>query len=265
MSYQRVISTMGCPELDFGAAAALARAHGLPAIELRALGGNLDLPAYFAEVYQTPHNLTGLRPTGEVRVSTFCTSFKAVGASAAEREAFLKHVPWAEALEVPWLRVFDGGRTGDAAELEQAAGTVRWWRELRARHGWKTDIMVETHDSLLTGAAVRRFLDAAPGTAIRWDSHHTWKKGAEDPQKTWAAIHEAVVSIDVKDSVSRPSAHHAWTYVLPGEGEFPMATLREVLREEYAGPLSLEWEKLWHPYLAPLDEALTAAERNRWW
>lgn len=29
--------------------------------------------------------------------------------------------------------------------------------------------------------------------------------------------------------------------------------------------VSLEWEKLWHPYLAPLDDALTAAAQRQWW
>jgi hypothetical protein len=29
--------------------------------------------------------------------------------------------------------------------------------------------------------------------------------------------------------------------------------------------LSLEWEKLWHPYLAPMAEALQVAGRRRWW
>lgn len=82
---------------------------------------------------------------------------------------------------------------------------------------------------------------------------------------TWHAIKEAVLSLDVKDSVSRPSAKHPWTYVLPGAGEFPLAPLRAVLHAGYAGPVSLEWGKLWHPYLPPLDEALTVAERNRWW
>lgn len=265
MPYTRVISTLGCPELSLDAVGALARRHGLAAVELRALAGTTDLPAHFAAVYGTPEKLAAQwRDTG-VSITALSTSLKAVGGTTADREAFLQFIPWAEALGAPWLRVFDGGRHADEAELTEATDTVQWWRELRAKHGWKTDLMIETHDSLLTGAAVRRFLATAPGTAIRWDTHHTWKKGGEDPVVTWRAIKDAVVSIDVKDSVSRPSAKHAWTYVLPGDGEFPMAPLREVLRAEYLGPASLEWEKLWHPYLPPLEEALAAAEKNRWW
>lgn len=263
MSYKRIISTMGCPELALDEVAALAQRHALDGVELRALAGTIDLPAHFASAYGSPEALAARRSA--VPVTAFCTSLKAVGATAADRVAFLALIPWAEALGVPWLRVFDGGRTADEAELAEAADTVRWWRGLRAKSGWKTDIMIETHDTLLTGAAVRRFLAAAPGTAIRWDSHHTWKKGGEDPPVTWAAIKDAVVSIDVKDSISLPSARHPYTYVLPGDGEFPMAPLRAMLQAEYGGPVSLEWEKMWHPYLPPLDEALTAAEENRWW
>ena len=29
--------------------------------------------------------------------------------------------------------------------------------------------------------------------------------------------------------------------------------------------VSLEWERLWHPYLAPLDDALAAAAKRNWW
>lgn len=263
MPYRRIISTMGCPELTLAEAAALAQRHGLDGIELRALGGTINLPAHFAAAYGTPANLAALRLP--VPVVAFCPSLKLVGATAVERDAFLRVVPWAEALGARWLRVFDAAAGGSAADLAAATETVRWWREQRAAHGWQADIMVETHDSLLTAAAVRRFLDACPGTAIRWDSHHTWKKGGEDPLVTWRGIKDAVVSIDVKDSISRPSAKHPYTYVLPGAGEFPMAPLRAALAAEYSGPLSLEWEKLWHPYLPPLEEALTVARQHGWW
>src|SRR5208283_9397 len=81
-----------------------------------------------------------------------------------------------------------GGSAADAAEMKRASAALRWWRSLRAEHEWKADIMVETHDSLLTASAIRRFARAAPGAAILWDSHHTWRKGGEDPAATWRAV-----------------------------------------------------------------------------
>jgi sugar phosphate isomerase/epimerase len=183
----------------------------------------------------------------------------------ADREKFLEYLPWAEALGVRRLRVFDGGTTVDTAELAHAAETVRWWRNLRAARGWQADIAIETHDTLVTTALVERFLAAVPRTAILWDTHHTWKKGGEDPVATWRALGRHVDHIHVKDSVSQPSEKHPFTYVLPGTGEFPMARLLKELGPRFDGIVCLEWEKLWHPYLPPLDEALRVAAEKTWW
>ena len=262
----RCFSSLGCPDLTLDAALALAASHGVDAIELRALGGTVELPAYLAAQFDTPAALAEKLRGEKIRVVALDTSFKLVGGAASDREKLLAYVPWAKALGVERLRVFDGGRAADAAELAQAAGTISWWRALRSEHGWRADLMVETHDSLFTAAAIERLLAVAPGVAILWDSHHTWKKGGEDPVTTWRAIHASVVHVHVKDSVSVPSAKHPFTYVLPGAGEFPMAPLAAALRADgFAGPLSLEWEKLWHPYLVPLDEALAAARSAAWW
>jgi sugar phosphate isomerase/epimerase len=125
---------------------------------------------------------------------------------------------------------------------------------------------METHDALFTADAINRFTDAAGGIAILWDSHHTWKRGSEDPVATWRAIQPHVVHIHVKDSVSRPSGKNSYTYMLPGEGEFPAVALFAALRvDDYTGVVSLEWERLWHPELAPVTDALTSAAKRNWW
>ncbi|MBL9218935.1 MAG: sugar phosphate isomerase/epimerase [Opitutaceae bacterium] len=258
-------STLGCPDFTLEQSMALAEKHQLAAIELRALGGTLDVPAYLAQTYGTPAQLAARMADAPVRIVALDTSLRLVGNTPADREAFLRFVPWAEALGVKWLRVIDGGRAAGADEIASAVATMRWWRELRGKNGWRTDIMIETHDMLVTAPAIRRFLAAVPDAAMLWDTHNTWKRGGEDPLAVWRIIKTHVVHIHVKDSISRPSEKYPFTYVLPGTGEFPMAPLRAVLRSEYQGPVSLEWEKVWHPYLQPLDDALTAAEKNRWW
>ncbi len=244
---------------------ALAGRHALTAVELRALDGSTDLPAYFARHFQTPANLVAHLRAAPAKVAALDTSFKLADHTPVDRAALLQFIPWAEALGVPHLRVFDGGRAGDAGSLANIAAALGWWRELRAQNGWATDLMVETHDALTTTEAVTRLVTAVPGTAILWDTHHTWKLGGENPVTTWQSIKPHVVLVHVKDSVSLPSAKHPYTYVLPGTGEFPSAPLLAVLRAEFAGVVSLEWEKLWHPYLPPLDEALTSAALCHWW
>lgn len=263
--YVRAFSTLGCPGFSLAHVFALARAHRITAVELRVLEGSLDLPAYFRGLGMDPAALRSVADAAGMRIVAIGTSLRLVEGTDEDREKFLEFVPWAEATGGARLRVFDGGSKADAAEMKQAAAAVRWWRSLRAEHAWNTDIMVETHDSLLTAAAIRRFLRSAPGSAILWDSHHTWRKGGEEPAATWRAIGRHVAHIHVKDSACGADPRAPARYVPPGTGEFPMAALRKALAGNYSGPLSLEWERHWHPEIAPLEEALRSAASTSWW
>ncbi|MEO6569722.1 MAG: TIM barrel protein [Opitutaceae bacterium] len=268
MSYLRAFSTLGCPELSLDEVLVLAERHGMSAVELRALGGTTGLPEYFSQQFGSPENVAAADRSlrSRPRIVGLNTSFKLSDTSSFRRQELLRFVPWAEAMQVPRLRVFDGGGRGDDAELEQAAETLAWWRELRASHSWRTDLMIETHDSFFTAETIARFLSLVPDAAVLWDTHHTWKRGGELPSATWRAIKANVVHIHVKDSISRPSLRHPFTYVIPGHGEFPSAELFAALRaDQFAGPVSLEWEKLWNPELPSLHEALTAANAKAWW
>jgi sugar phosphate isomerase/epimerase len=266
LSMLRCFSTIGCPELSLEEVLALAASHGITAIELRALGGTAELPRYLASRFGSPAALAERLRGERVQVVAFDTSLRLAGGTGPEREAFLEYLPWAEALGVPRLRVFDGGKPDDAASTAQMLETIIWWRALRRERGWQADIVIETHDSLLTAAAINALVAAEPGAQILWDSHHTWKKGGEDPVATWRAIRGCVAHVHIKDSIGVPSARHPFTYVLPGDGEFPIGPLLEALRaDRFRGPVSLEWEKMWHPYLPSLAVALETAATRRWW
>lgn len=260
---KRAISTLGCPDLTLEDTLAMATAHGLDGVELRSVAGRLDLPAYFAGTYGSPAELARkLQLHAGARVLALSTGLQLAHATPQAREEFLAFVPWAEALGVPWLRVFDGGRPGEVGDLLEA---LRWWRSERAQHGWRCDVMIETHDALFTGEAIRRLGEQVPGAAILWDAFNTWLKGGEDPFATWQVIRSQVVHVHVKDALRVPHGDFPWTYVLPGRGEFPFRELVATLRaERFGGHVSLEWEKRWHPYLGPLSGAIAAAEACGW-
>lgn len=265
---RRCFSSLGCAELSLEQTFALAVRHDVPLVELRALNGTVDLAATFAAAYGSPDGLAGWLRANEtpVAIVAFNASLKLVGGSAAERTQLEGLAPWADAAGVRWLRVFDGGKTADEVEFAAAEETLRWWRDLRKARGWRVDLMVETHDALFTAAAISRFVTRLPGTAILWDAHHTWRKGGEDPLVTWAGVRRHVVHVHVKDSIAVPSARHPFTYVLPGDGDFPCAPLLAAMAaDRFAGAVSLEWERLWHPYLPPLEEALRVAAERQWW
>lgn len=263
---RRGVSSLGCHELDLFGTLELAARNRIGAVELRSLGGELDLPTWLERAHGDPAGLAGAWPAGAARVVGLNTSFKLGKNDEAARADLLRFVPWAESMNAPWLRVFDGCASTDEADLRTAADTLAWWRDLRREKGWRTDFMIETHDALVTAPSLLRLVEMAPGAAILWDTHHTWKKGGEDPVATWSAIRDHVVHVHVKDSISRPSARHNFTYVLPGDGEFRLGPVLDVLeRDGYAGVISLEWERQWHPYLPPLEEALRVADERGWW
>lgn len=160
MKLLRGISTLGCAELDLPGALALATHHGLDAVELRALGGGLDLPAILTAQHGTPGAANAVTHGRRATVVALDTSFKLIGNTAGDREQLLSHVPWAEAFGARHLRIFDGGLNAGRAEMEEAAATIAWWRRLRAKAGWRVDLMVETHDALTTTAAIRQFAQA---------------------------------------------------------------------------------------------------------
>ena len=258
----RAFSTLGCPELTLENALDLARMHGLDGIEIRALEGTVDLPALFRTRYGEPD---AFRIEG-LRVFALGTSVRLMAPRPDDRDSLLAYAAWAEALGAPYLRVFDGGETGSETEIRDAAALLAWWRDERRSSGIAVDLVVETHDAIAHPAILARFLDAFPNASILWDAHHTWRKGGEHPVETWRSLAGRVSHIHVKDSISRPSPRLPYTYVLPGTGEFPMAELRAALAAGgYAGVLSLEWERMWHTDLPPLDAALASASQRGWW
>lgn len=265
MSYLRAFSTLGCAELSPLEALALAERHGLAGVELRAAGGTVELLPYLAHTYGSPAALAqaaaGFRP----RIVLLATSVRLTGVTEADHENLLGLASWAEGLGVRWLRVFDGDSGRSPAGEKEALETLRWWRQARAARNWNVNCLVETHDSLLDAAGMARFAAAAPDIGILWDTHHTWKKRGEDPGHTWRASAPCVAHIHVKDSVPTPHGNSDYTYVLPAQGKFPMAPLARALAKDYRGIVSLEWERLWHPELPPLDQALAAAAAAEWW
>ncbi|PTX95585.1 TIM barrel protein [Opitutus sp. ER46] len=263
----RAFSTLGCPDADLRNAVALAERFGLDAIELRALGETINLPAYLASEYGSPEAFAEAAGQFRIKIISLDTSLHLAEAKAAEREQFLAFLPWAEAAGVRWLRVFDGGaKLSERGALAAAAETVAWWRDVRAANGYQADIMVETHNRFFSVPTLQRFLAVAPGTALLWDAHNTWKMGHEDPVTTWRGVHRHIVHVHLKDSISVPTKTHPYKFVLPGTGEFPMAAVRAAMQADgFAGTQSLEWEKLWHPDLPSLETALRAAQEHHWW
>lgn len=260
---QRCVSTLGFPECDFSSLSALCRDFSIPMVELRAIEDRLDLPAWFQEHYQTPQRLQAALADLPFRIQVLDSSFSLAGGKEGARDELVALAEWADALGVPWIRVFDGGRfdpEAPADAFQPHLESILWWRRLRRDRGWKTDLLVETHDLICSTANCLRLqtlLDQP--VALLWDAWHLWYKNHEALEDTWAALHPFIRHIHFKEGTRSPILQYSYSYCLPGSGEFPLAKLFQILAEaSYSGPICLEWERKWHPYLPPLRDALQA-------
>lgn len=264
VTYTKAFSTLGCREANLAEVCALADEFDIAAIELRFLEDTIQLPQLWQTRGITPAQLAAqVRAAGKT-VPVIDTSLRLIGGTEADRAEVLALLPFAEALGTRYLRAFDGAAVWGSEARSAAAETLEWWRVARRAHGGAVDLIVETHDTLLTAPVLKEFMETYPGVPLLWDAHHTWKKGGEALCVTWEVIAPAVRHVHVKDSVT--AADGKYDLVLPGRGEFPMAELRRVLdAAQWRGVVSLEWEKGWVPHLPPLREALTAARARNWW
>jgi sugar phosphate isomerase/epimerase len=261
-------STLGCPELSLPEVCELAAQYQFPQLEVRALQGRVDLPDYADDHGWKPPRAGELFEHHQVNMVVASSDFKLIGDSARRAE-FLRFCGWADSWHAEYVRVFGGGIWGrplTEAEFKAALESVAWWRSEKKARGWSIEILLETHDAFSASAPCCRLNKRlAKPLGLIWDTHHTWRLGGETPRQTWRRLSPWIRHVHIKDSVDTPSQRHPFTYVLPGEGQVPLAEIVELLREKkFAGTVSFEWERLWHPYLPPLPVALARLREQDW-
>lgn len=263
------VSTLGCAELSLPEICELLGEFRLRELELRAVQGRVDLPRWAVETGWSPTLATAYLADHNVRFRVAGSSFKLVGNDPKSRAELVEFCDWADSWGAMYVRTFGGGTWGkplSSDDLEHAAQAVKWWQQERRSRGWKLELLLETHDAFSASPPFLELLarlDEPIG--VIWDSHHTWRLGSESPRDSWSQLSEWVRHVHLKDSVSCPSARHPFTYVLPGDGEVPLQEILSVLQDnQFQGVVSLEWERLWHPYLPPLRKALKRLRELSW-
>ncbi|MGA8113358.1 MAG: TIM barrel protein, partial [Actinocatenispora sp.] len=124
-------------------------------------------------------------------------------------------------------------------------------------------VLLETHDShrraadaarVVAGAAERSGVSGPDGVplGVVWDVLHTWL-GGETPARSAELLRPWLGYVQLKDVASAADT----TPVATGDGVLPLpAVLAELRRYGYAGWVSLEYERAWHPEIPPLERVL---------
>jgi sugar phosphate isomerase/epimerase len=256
MSAPRIaFSTLAFPDASLATAISRGRDWGYAGVELRLIDGDLIDPAMTAAdraAVKHAAAAAGL-PIVAVDSSIRLTDDE----PAAELGKFLE---LASDWESPLVRVFGGALPDSApdrqARMDSAARVLEGSIARAERLG--VAIGLETHDSFSASAVVAELLALVPAGAVGavWDSHHPHRMG-QRPAEVWADLGARTLLAQVKDARRDTARSDGWQLVLLGQGEVPV---REILRllygGGYAGWISVEWEKRWHPEIEEPEVAL---------
>jgi sugar phosphate isomerase/epimerase len=225
------------------------------------------LPRFTTEAASTRRRLND----AGLEVSAISSSIRVCSAEnrAANLDEARRTIDVARRLGAENVRVFGGGNLDGSNHAELAKVGLDCVEALLALDG-ATDLhwLFETHDNWIKATDCALLLDniANPAFGALWDMGHTARVGGETPEQSYAAIGPRIGYTHVKDAVYDPSHPQAmsdgWRYVLPGEGDLPLADAIGVLRRHgYEGWILFEQEKRWHPTLAEPEVAFPAFAR----
>jgi sugar phosphate isomerase/epimerase len=257
-------STLGCPAWEWNKILEFATHHGFAAIELRGLGGKLDLPSlpYFAadRIEQTKKEISA----SKLKIACVSSSAQMYVEDPAKRETQLsdarRFIDLASTLEAPYVRVFGGKADSDKSPAPDDATKARvaaGLRELGKYAGPRNvTVIIESHDHFTSSATLKDVLQAADSehVGLLWDAHHTFATSNEDPEFTVKQLGPWIRHTHLKDSVGSGEDRK---YVLTGRGNVPIQRQIAALRSiGYKGFYCFEWEKLWHPDIADPEIAI---------
>lgn len=256
-----VFSTLACPSWQTETIIARASEFGYDGIEWR--GGPQGHLQPNMSMAQKMLLRQGCSEAGLISLAvTTYTSF--VSDSAEERQANVdelrRYADLAAELGAKYVRAFLGelseGTKIDSALCERISDCLR----VAADHAQLLDVIiaVEPHDDFVRSASLSPILRQIDHPALRaiWDIGNAFSAG-EDPAEGFDLLNDRLAYVHVKDG--RKRGFH-WELCALGEGDVPLDRAIEFLmKNNYQGAFSVEWEYAWHPELNPPKIALPVA------
>jgi sugar phosphate isomerase/epimerase len=245
-------STLGCPNWEISQIVQTAQQLGYDGVELRAVGGSLDLlsrPEFTSRNVGTTRVQFGDRNLELCCVDTSCT-FHSPDRTERQTQVdlALKHAELAADLRAPLIRVFPDRIQTGATREETRDYIVESLQQLVERLPREVNVALETHgDFARTESAVEIvMLVNHPQVKLIWDVANSVAAG-DSIEAASETVQPFLSHIHLRDA--RPVAKsEPWLPVLAGKGNVSFAkTLAAIENLKYDGFLSFEWEKYWHP------------------
>ena len=254
-------STLGCPNWELEQIAQAARAYGYAAVELRAIGGELDLlerPEFQPGTVETTRRWLGEQSVSISCVDTSC-KFDSLDANERRRQidSAVKHTELASALGAPLIRIFPDKIQEGATRNETRDNIASCLREVAQRGHSGVRVGLETHGDFAHGHMAAEIMRLAnhPKVALIWDVANSLAAG-DSIEEAAREVAPYLVHVHLRDARAVEGQEH-WLPVLAGRGSVSFSDAVKTLHDlKYDGYISFEWEKYWHPEIEEPEVAL---------
>lgn len=256
-------STLGCAGLCLAESARFGKMHGMSGIELRGIAGETDarkIPDLAAENAADSRALLDEVGIVPVVLGTSC-KFHDPGKRRAALDEGVASAKAAAGLGIPFIRVFGNDAKPDAATATRSV--IEGIGELCAAAG-DVIVLLEVHGDFNRSEALMPVIGALDRGGVRnfgliWDVAHSDRAYGSEWQRFYNDIAPWVRHVHIKDHVriAAGSGTRSFRLTMPGDGEIPIRDIvRRLALDGYSGYFSLEWERMWHPELPPIEDAL---------
>ncbi len=249
-------STLGCVEKSLSEILALTKKNDMNAIEIRGVGGilnNGEIADFSIKNATKTKNLfaeSGIKPLVLGTSCAFHTAEKYEKAMDEGREAILI----AQRIGFPYIRVFGNNIVPEEREASIARVADGIAALCRYASDKSVTVLLEVHADFNTVEALAPVLDVLKGYdnfGLIWDVYHSHRAYGQNWLPFYECIRPYIRHVHLKDMASDG------TLVATGDGEIPLLPIVDrLLADGYDGYFSLEWERKWKAYLAPIEEAL---------
>ncbi|HSB26883.1 MAG TPA: sugar phosphate isomerase/epimerase family protein [Pyrinomonadaceae bacterium] len=255
-------STLGCPNWELEQIIQAARRLGYDGVELRAIGGSLNLLSrdeFLPKEIASTRQLFAASGIEICAVDTSCTFHSADQAERdAQVELAIAHGVLAEQLGAPLIRVFPDQIQHGSSRVETRDHIAESLHRIAERMPSSVQVALETHGDFARTEAASEIVRLAdhPRVKLTWDVANSLAAG--DSINVGARnVAPHLAHIHLRDARPVPESEH-WLPVLAGRGNVSFAKTLAVIDEmNYDGYVSFEWEKYWHPEIEEPDVALS--------
>ena len=255
-------STLGCPDWPFQKIVDFAAANNYKGIEVRGILRQLDLPK--CNEFSTAENRAAtvkLMEEKGLRFVDLGSSATLHFKDAATRQKNLddgrRFIDLAQQINCPYIRVYGNNFPKEQDRNETMDLVITGLTEL-GNHAKASGVKVlmETHGDFVKIADLEKIMQATahPNVGLIWDISNMWTVTKEPPADAYKKLKKYIHHVHIKDAVM---VDGKLQYKFLGQGEVTIFEAMEILvRDDYKGYYSYEWEKLWHPELAEPELAL---------